>query len=674
MTVTDSLSANRLTENHQQLVLRLTREIEELANSQATPSQFFPLFLERVLKATMAPAGAVWLLGDREFQLACEFKLDSIGMNEGLARQQAHLRLLADVASNLQTRAVHTDDESGLSLPGRHLLILAAVQAGGACRAVVEIFHRPDVPVAARGGYLQFIEQMAGYASRFLERNRKPPSAASAASSVESLIGFGLQLQRSLRVSEVSVVAVNEGRALLGCDRVSLLVQRGRKVLLQAVSGQKSVHHGANLVRSVRNLAREVIQSGLPVIFNGSMDSFAPQVEERIADFIQEGGARAVYALPLRESARLGEAVETEHKAARQGRVFGCLVLEYFSESEPEPESLKQTDWLLAYISAALHSALTYESLFLLPVWRGLGRISEWLRGRGFLKAVAAAITLAALLTVLILVKVDFRVHAKGRLMPVIKQEVFVPLDSEVVEVAVASGQHVEPGDLLVQLRSNDLQTELLGTRTQLQEKRKLHGTLLAERDEASRSELKERAYRIDGDLAKTQIEVHGLELQLHALEERLSLLKVTSTIAGVVSTFDVDQLLRHRPVRRGEVLMEIMNESGPWELELEVAEHRMGHVLNAQSQSSSTLAADYLLMTSPERSFPAELKQIGTHTIVSSDGLPVVTIRAGLPEQIEHSRRIGAEVRARLYCGRSSLGYVLFGDFIEFIQRTLWL
>jgi len=670
----DALSPSRMAEAHQQLVQRLTREIAELASSQTSPELFFPQFLERVLKATLAQAGAVWLLGNREFQLACQYKLDAIGMTEAMAKRPTHLRMLADVASNLQTKAVHTDDGPDLSLPGRHLLVLAAVQSGGACRAVLEIFHRPDVPVAARGGYLQFIEQMAAYASRYLERSRKPASVETETGAIESLLGFGLQLQRSLNVSDVSVVAVNEGRSLIGCDRVSLLVQRGRKTVLQAVSGQKSVHHGANLVRSLQRLAREVIQSGQPVIFNGSMESLAPQVEERLADFIQDGGARAVYALPLRESTRLATAVEHDQKPPPPGRVFGCLVLEYFSESEPDPASLKQSDWLLASVSAAVHSALTYESLFLLPVWRGLGRISEWLRGRGFVKTLAAVTMLAAVIAVLVLVKVDFRVHAKGRLMPVLKQEVFVPLDSEVVDVAVASGQHVEPGDLLVQLRSNDLQTELLSTRTQLQEKRKLHGALLAERDEASRSDLKDRTYRIDGDLAKTQIEIRGLELQLLALEERHNLLRVTSTIAGVVSTFDVDQLLRHRPVRRGEILLEIMNEVGPWELELEVAEHRMGHVLSAQAQSNNALAVDYLLMTSPEHSFPAELKQVGTHTVISADGLPAVTLRAALPDHLEHSRRIGAEVRAKLYCGQSSLGYVLFGDFIEFIQRTFWL
>jgi hypothetical protein len=33
---------------------------------------------------------------------------------------------------------------------------------------------------------------------------------------------------------------------------------------------------------------------------------------------------------------------------------------------------------------------------------------------------------------------------------------------------------------------------------------------------------------------------------------------------------------------------------------------------------------------------------------------------------------RIGAEVRAKISCSDRSLGYVLFGDVIEFIQKRL--
>ena len=35
--------------------------------------------------------------------------------------------------------------------------------------------------------------------------------------------------------------------------------------------------------------------------------------------------------------------------------------------------------------------------------------------------------------------------------------------------------------------------------------------------------------------------------------------------------------------------------------------------------------------------------------------------------------RRIGAEVRARIDCGPAPLGFVLFGDVIEFVRVHLW-
>ena len=35
--------------------------------------------------------------------------------------------------------------------------------------------------------------------------------------------------------------------------------------------------------------------------------------------------------------------------------------------------------------------------------------------------------------------------------------------------------------------------------------------------------------------------------------------------------------------------------------------------------------------------------------------------------------RTIGADVRARINCGPSCLGDVLFGDVIEFVQKYLW-
>jgi multidrug efflux pump subunit AcrA (membrane-fusion protein) len=469
-------------------------------------------------------------------------------------------------------------------------------------------------------------------------------------------------------------VAANEGRALVGCDRVSVLIQRGRKISVVAVSGQESIHPRSNLIRSMVNLSREVIKSGLPLKYTGSMDSFSPQVEERLADFVQESGARLVFAVPLRESAPLEFTPPANHRPLPPGRVFGCLLLEQFSQSDPSAELVKQLDWLTAYSSASLHSARTHQALFLMPVWRLLGKATEWLHGRKLIKTSIAFTVIAALVAAMVLIRVDFRIEGEGRLMPVVKREIFVPLDSEVLEVLVASGQRVTAGQLLVRLRSNELRTDLIAAQSQFQEKQKLLAALLAERDEAIRGQLSERTYRIEGDLAKTRVELQGLELQLSVLEERDNLLKVTSPITGVVSTFDVDQLLRHRPVRRGEILLEVMDETGPWQLELEVPEQRMGHLLSAKQAAENPLPIEFLLVTSPERTYEGTLKEVATRSIISPDGTPVVEIQANLPDEQELTRRIGAEVRAKVQCGRSSLGYVLFGDVVEFFQRNLWL
>ncbi|MEI8381377.1 MAG: biotin/lipoyl-binding protein [Planctomycetota bacterium] len=663
---------SRPTESPQQLVTRMAREVEMLAVSGIAPDQFLPQFLLRVVTAVGAPAGAIWLLQRGQLQLGCGVNLETIGLTNVIADQSAHKKLLSDIAANIQTKAVPTDDDSLLTFPERFLLIMAAVQSSGTCRAIIEIFQRPDVPEAARSGYMEFVEQMAGYASLYLDRSKKPTPAVAAGLS-EPLARFGLQLQRSLDVTAVATIAANEGRTLVACDRISVLIQRGKRITVQAVSGQESVHPRANLVQSMVNLSREVIQSGVPVKYTGSMELLAPQLEERLADFVQESGARLVYVLPLRQSLLLETTTPENHRPQEPGRVFGCVVLEHFAQSEPSALLNERVDWFTAYASAALDTARKHQSLFLLPLWQFLGQMTEWLQGRKLIKTLMALVMLAALLAMLALVRVDHRIEGQGRLMPVVRREIFVPLDGEVVDVLVTSGQHVVKGDLLVRLRNNELRTELITTESQMQEKRKLLSALLAERDEAIRQQSSERTYRIEGDLARTRIELQGLALQLVVLKEREELLNVTAPISGTVSTFDVEQNLRQRPVRRGDILLEVMDDTGPWELELDVAEHRMGHLLRARHNSDSALPVDFLLVTAPEQTHHATLNQVATRSVISSEGQPVVPVRAGLSDGEVVSRRIGAEVRAKLHCGRTSVGYVLFGELIEFLQRALW-
>ena len=53
-------------------VMQLAREIEGLSREPIPPNEFFPEFLDRVVAAVGAHAGAVWLLHEQSIALAAE--------------------------------------------------------------------------------------------------------------------------------------------------------------------------------------------------------------------------------------------------------------------------------------------------------------------------------------------------------------------------------------------------------------------------------------------------------------------------------------------------------------------------------------------------------------------------------------------------------------------------
>jgi multidrug efflux pump subunit AcrA (membrane-fusion protein) len=156
-------------------------------------------------------------------------------------------------------------------------------------------------------------------------------------------------------------------------------------------------------------------------------------------------------------------------------------------------------------------------------------------------------------------------------------------------------------------------------------------------------------------------------------LEERLERMTVRAPIAGVVTTFQVEKLLMNRPVARGDVLVQVMDDRSDWQLELEVAEHRMGHLRKARMALGEDRPIEFRLLTKPDATYQAKLTTVGTRVVNSENTGSVVEVRADLESPNVADLAIGAEVRARISCGPKPLGYVLFGDVIEFVQKYLW-
>jgi multidrug efflux pump subunit AcrA (membrane-fusion protein) len=269
-----------------------------------------------------------------------------------------------------------------------------------------------------------------------------------------------------------------------------------------------------------------------------------------------------------------------------------------------------------------------------------------------------------------------YRVTADGRLMPAVQHEVFAPENGDVQEIKVRGGEQVNVGDPLIILRNQELQADIVSTRSAAAEKEKQTVALGQQADEAYSAGKAEEALRHRGEQTRARIEAEGLRDKLKVLESRAERLIIRSPAKGTVATFQVEQLLRDRPVQRGERLVEIMDESRDWRLELDVPEHRMGHLLRAMKASADqTLPLEYVPATAVETTLYGKVRasSIATRANQSQEEGAIVEVYADINEDDVPGRRIGAEVTAKIDCGKRSLFYVLFGDVVEFVQRHVW-
>ena len=658
-------------------IIQLAREIEEHSRSSMPPKAFFNEFLRRVVGAVGARAGVVWLRNDaNRLELLHEIGLANTGFHENPNAMAANQKFLTEVISNGQACTYHPSETSD-PLPTDDMLVLAALQKNKEVVGVVEIFQRHDTPAQARPGFLQFVEQMTGYACRYLDNQGKEDAQSSVAVSkiAEDFEQFVLQLHKSLDVKEVAFTAANDGRLLVGCDRMSVAVLDGRKTVIRAISGQDSVNQRANLVRKMTKLASRVIRTNEKMEYTGKVDHLAPKVERSLADFVQESGSRMVTVIPLFQPDPVIQKEDDKGRPKEKvKKAVGGLIIEQVAESQPKAGVLEKGELISDHVGAAIYNAKQYNRLFLMPLWRGLGKVFE---GRNGVKAALVVLALAGVIAAMVMVPWDYRIEGEGRMMPVIQKDVFVPWDGEVVEILVESGQHVEEGDLLLQIRNPDLKTQRTAAIGELSSKDALEKTILQELSTNARLTDPSKKTELIGQLQQTREEKASLTEQLQILDERIASLSVKAPISGVIATFQLEQLLLNRPVRRGEVLLEIKHDDGDWHLELDVEEKRMGHFLDAVKANNNDIGrrVEFVLATDSETSFEGKVYQVSTRANSSQEAGSVVMVFCEFDKnQLPRQPRIGAEVRAKIYCGEKSLGYVLFGDVVEFVQKYFWL
>lgn len=666
-------------------VLALARQIEDLSHSETDEATYFPEFLKRLLSAVGAPAGVVWMKGaGGNVNPKCEQGLNSTGYKENPQADQTNAGLLTEVFQNGVSVMFGGGERSDKPTPTNHLYVLSPILKGRECVGVVEVFQRPDTDPRARPGYLQFIEQMCGYASRYVKLREEGQVEAPPTDFWREFNRFTVDLQRSLVVKEVSATAANDGRQLIRCDRVSVAVFHGKQLRMQAISGQESVNRKANAVRLLEKLAAKVVATQEPLMYVGRVDNLPPQIEKPLADYIQESGARCVIVIPLFASEPLitrEPDKKTGKKPELKRKVIGAYLVEQITESRPKPGMVDRLNLVTEHVAASLSNSLAHQNLFLLPVWRALGGVMESLRGRTLYKVLAVVVLLVAFTLSLIFLQWDYRVEGKGRLMPVVKHEVFAMEEGQVMDVPVRGGEQVKAGEVLVRLRNEELAQKLKQVESEITEYHQMYLSLENQRNQIQNSNAPDSAAqvaKIQGEIVAAGVRLEFARSRKQVLDRQMEQLVVRAPSAGVVATFHVEQLLENRPVQRGEVLLEVMDTTKDWRLELDVPDYRLGHILKAQDAfQKQDLDVEFVLGTASENRHQGKLAGISTRAVpAEQEGSVVemfVSISPDVKKELGERLRIGAEVRGKINCGKQMLGYVMFGDVVEFIQNRLW-
>lgn len=649
----------------------MLRRLDRLSRATVSDDQFFKETVAELTSGLPLVAGVLWLTTPQGLLVpAAESGLGESGTLRDPAASRINFQRLADAVRNDRgSRFAGLNDDPQSDGPA---VLIAPIKALRGCVGALEIFLRPD----AEGEPTQWkdaLDEAAQLVSRSLCWREETSSAERQLDFARRLEATSLALLSRTAVREAALVAVNDGRQLLQCDRLSLVVRHGSGVRVIAVTGQEQVHSRSNLVRAMAQLGRVALHAGKPLQYPDVSGETPRVVSDMLVRFIDQGTARAVCVVPLVAPPATSESRPTPQ--AKRPEPFGVLIAEHFTENWLTPVTAARTAWFGEHVALALHKARRDESVFLLPLWRAIGTSLSALRGTRFALTLVALLLIGAAAAFLVGHQAEYRVEGTGKLMPVVRRDVFAPWDGEVVDVKVRTGQRVEAGELLVELRNDELDSQILTARNRLAERQQAFHSLRAESDEtAAKSMRSEDVLRLRGRLAQLRIEMEGLTQRVAALEKQRETLTIRAPIAGTVATFHVEQTLRSRPVRRGERLIELMDEDDAWRIEATVAERRAGHLLAARRASrDEPLAGAFVLATRPETTFECRMEEVATRTTLSEkDGsaVPVIlTIDAArLPE-----RRIGAEAAVKIDCGRKPLGYVLFGDVIEFVQRRLW-
>lgn len=664
-------------------IARLIGEIEQLANQELPPGEFYAEAMRRTYTALAARAVALWVRTPQgNLQLQFQVNMQQLGLDE--SARPGHDELLRFVVNKQEGTIVgpasgpgDPDAPTSVQNPTPYLLVLAPVVIDGETLGVIELFQDPSRRSAAQQGYQQFLKRVAGEVAKFIKNGRYRIILGQQAqwNQIESFIRT---IHGGLNPTQVAYLIANEGKRLIQCERTSIAIRRGKKTKIVAISGQDVVEQRANLIRRMTALADKVIRHGENLVYNGQvLEHWPGDVRAALAEYLEESGSKLIVVVPM---------ADTREFADRKGRADAAILCEMIEDPAEPDEMAAKVEIVSRHASSALANAMEHSDIFLLPLWKAIGKSTRWVRGRGLPKVVAVVVLLAAVSIGLALYPWPLRLEGRGELVPESRQTVYAPMGGNIKEVKVNHGDPTEVSAVLLVMENTDLERQLAEVKNKLETKEAEVQALV------SRQTLdKQFDPELATNIGKAKQEAASLEVQRNMLESEVEKLAIRSPMRGTVMDWKPKEKLLRKPVEKGSPLLEIADVSGRWIVEVKIPESAITHIKRAQHDlGRPDLDVDFVLTASPDTIYKGRLHELGSQASTIEEGnfidakieiqgdqelMKWIQRQTSSPDAAHESASMvsGIEVRAKVNCGDHSLGYVLFHELIDFVREYLF-
>jgi len=655
-------------------------ELYDAAHARLGSAEFYRQLLAGCVTLMAAEGGAVWLPAARgRWRAAHQMNSDAVLGHETSGSAATHVALLTEVAKT-RTPVIFAPRSRGASgaenSSDRVIAAVAVVGAsdaegGGGVQALIELFLHPGSSPEVQQGWQELLATVRQAASEFHVYDELRRLRAERQFYDQSL-ALVRRFQQSMDLRAVAFEIANEGRRFVAGDRLSVLVRSGKAWRLLATSGVDRIETRSDAAKHLQRVAAATADWGEPLEHNDAEvqaeHDLPPELATLVEQHVDQSHARQLVAVPIEFETTTDQTSRLHHAAA-------VLVVEQFSTTTDE-FSRQCVIELARLCQPALRQA---HALDRFPVRSGLrwaDRLQSVWEKWGPTKLTLAALATLAVIAALVFVPCDFEVQAPATMVPIARRDIFATTDGKVAEVRVTHGQVVQVGDVLAVL--SDPQLSLDGQRVDgeiLTTRKRLEAIAVARTDRQVREDTTHEKLPLAAEAEQLQKRLTSLQAQQEILAQRRASLTLRSPIAGSVLTLDVQNLLRTRPVQRGQVLFTVADTTAGWRLLAEMPQDRIGQIVAAQEKDVAKLPARFRLAGDTDKTYRGHVESISTAAVLDASSLdhesPAFEMIVAVNEKLP-SARPGMSAEVRVDCGQRSLGYVWLHDVWETLYRWL--